>query len=468
MKALRVLFYTLIASTGGLLFGYETAIMSGTILMIQKDFELDEKLTSLLVTCLLIGAVVGSIVGGKISERLGRKRTIYIGLVGVGIGGVMGLIFPKHFDIFLSTRIIAGIGLGMIFMTIPVYIAEIAPAKLRGSFGAFFHIFIGLGLTCGFYLCYNFSYFRYHFLEVEYGWRWLYFIEFPLALILAFLIAIVPESPRWLLFNRRGREAKEILDKITSEKNENKIIADVSEIMDLEKREVEESSGLGFAVKLKDTIITVISLPFLSQITGVSVIIYYAIILFQDISSKTMRISKYEMVIIGIAYMIGAILTMFLVDLAGRKIIMILGAFLMAVGAFQVGVSMVVKEMGQVSGYMMLIYIIAQSFSVSTITTIYISEILPDGVKGYGMGIAGMFFWFSGVFAEFVFPLMQSTHPLMEKLRGSIPFFFFGIFAIVLLIFSFSLRETKGKSLEELEEDWYKLDRSKLHNKFYR
>ena len=397
-----------VASLGGLLFGFDTAVISGAEKAIQGIYALSDFAHGFTIATALIGTIVGALVCGGPAERYGRLR---------------------------SLKVIAW--LYLISVVGPMYIAEISPSHWRGRFVAFFQFNIVLGIVIA-YLT------NYWIVGIPHDWQWMLGIEAVPALAFGLLLMTVPESPRWLLIRSRDAEARRVLERTTRENVE----AEMAEI----RASLAGAGDTGERLFRKKYFIPIL-LAFListfNQLTGINAILYYAPRLF-EMSGVFREGAMMQSIMIGITNLTFTMLGMFLIDKVGRK-------KLIGVGAVGMFVSLVLVARGfwleRFEGYYMLVCLMGYIafFAVSLGATIWvvISEVFPNSVRAKGQVLGSMTHWVWSALLSWFFPVFLSV-------GGTYIFGFFALIALGSLIFAIKLPETKDKSLEQIQKELVK------------
>ena len=425
----------LIASLGGFLFGFETAVISGAEKTIQSLWTLSPALQGLTVASSLIGTVLGSIIAGIPAQKYGRKKVL-LAVAILYLFSAIGCASGTVWILFIAFRFIGGIAVGASSVVGPMYIAEISPAELRGRLVGSFQ----LNIVFGIFLAYLSNY----FLLISIGpdsWRWMLGIMAVPAALFWILVRQIPESPRWLILNNRDKEAVEILNRI-GEKN---VPERVAEIHALAHEGSQESL---FSLKFKKPICFAMLLAMFNQLAGINAIIYYAPRIFE--SAGIAKDSAFlQAVSIGATNLIFTLIAMRLIDKFGRKTLLIVGSLGMIVF-----LSLAAFSFGSANGggYSLMIYLIGFiaffAFSQGAVIWVFISEIFPNSVRSKGQSLGSFTHWFMAAVVSWTFPIIAEL-----KNGSKIAFLFFSGMMVLHLLFVLKwLPETKGKSLESIQE----------------
>lgn len=432
----KLLFYALTAALGGMLFGFDTAVISGTTKFIQPYFGLTDAGLGFTVSIALIGTVIGSIMIGRPGDLYGRRAMLMICAVLYLVSSI-GCAFANSWTALLIFRLIGGLGVGAASVMAPMYIAEIAPGHLRGRLVAIAQFNIVAGILIAFFS---------NYLLVDIGetnWRWMFGVQaFPSVLFLIMLF-FIPESPRWTVKKDLINKAREILQKVGSVNVE-------SELDDIVKSLHEESgkkSAKLFQKKYSFPITCAIWLAIFNQLSGINVILYYAPMIFEKTGIAT-DTAMLQAVALGVTNMVFTLIAMLFIDKFGRKTLLLIGA----VGMFlSLGGAAIKFYQNDFSGAGILIYIIgfiaSFAFSQGAVIWVFLAEIFPNKVRAQGQALGSFVHWVMNALIAWTFPIM------LAGLGGGSVFMFFAIMMIPFFVFVWKVMpETKGKSLEELEK----------------
>lgn len=459
---------TLVATLGGLLFGYDTGVISGTVGSLESFFVnpkgLSETAASafkgFLVSSALIGCVIGGIFGGLISKKLGRKNGLILAAI-LFLISALGSAMPEMLlapigeldhtfsTVFIIYRILGGIGVGLASMLSPLYIAEIAPADSRGRLVSFNQ----LAIVGGFMVVYFVNYFiskgggSDEWLN-EVGWRWMFASEvIPAGLFLG-LLFFVPDTPRSLMLKNKPEEALDVLIKVNGAEEGKRILLEI-------KNSVIETSGkllsYGWSV-----IIIGILLSVFQQFVGINVVLYYAPEIFKSIDPNTDG-ALLLTIIVGIVNFLFTIIAVKTVDNKGRKPLMLIGALGMAVAMLALGFVFFSGATGYLALACMMLYVASFALSWGPVTWVLLSEIFPNKIRGKAMAIAVAAQWVSNYLVSLTFPMMNDNTQLTAQFNHGFAYWVYGIMSLLAMWFVWKyVPETKGKTLEEMENIWDK------------
>lgn len=433
-----------IAALAGFLFGYDLSIVSGAVIFLKDYFHLSAFQLGFAVSSASIGCILGPVLGGPLSDRIGRKRALYLTGVIFGVG-VVGTVFPKSISEFNVYRIVGGVGVGLGSVLAPMYIAEIAPATMRGRLVTINQLAIVTGSLSSIVVSY--------FLSFTASWRAMFATEcIPIALLLIGL-TFVPESPRWLIKGGRVTEAQCVLEKYEDPKSAEEECLRIASSIRLETGGIKELFHRGTRVALLIAVV----LAVFQQITGVSPITFYMPIVFQRAGFANASSAIGASIIVNIWNLICTVLAFWLIDRAGRRPLFLLGTAGMATGLFLLGSLFHVRSTGIPVVLVMILCIGFYAISLAPLTWLTISEVFPTRVRGTGMAIAAVSLWAATYGAAQAFPLLGGH---FERTSGT-PAGVFWIFGVVCVgAFFFCWRvvpETKGRTLEEIARWWTRI-----------
>ena len=461
-----VVLITIAAAFGGLLFGYDTAVISGTVGSLKKFFidprMLDElaanSLLGMVVSSALIGCIIGGMSGGILALKLGRRTTMKlaallfffsaigsawpeIGFAGIGKGDFS---FLSNFIVY---RILGGIGVGLASMLSPMYIAEVAPAEKRGYLVSWNQFAIIFGMLVVYFINYSIARQGNDIWLHEMGWRWMFASETIPALLYFGLLFSIPESPRWLMLKNFPEKAKKVLVRINGEvKGKNALI-------EIEKSISGRTSGKLFSFGILIIVIGVL-LSVFQQFVGINVVLYYAPEIFRNMGSGTDS-ALLQTILVGAINLTFTVIAILTVDRYGRKPLQIIGALGMAVSMISLGFVFYFKMMGIGALIFMLTYVASFAMSWGPVTWVLLSEIFPNRIRGRAMAVAVAAQWISNYLVSWTFPMMDKSSSLTNTFHHGFAYWIYGIMGILAALFVWKIvPETKGKTLEEMEKLW--------------
>lgn len=442
-----ILKVTMVAALGGLLFGYDTAVIAGAIGYLQTRFELSAAMVGWAASSAIWGCVVGVLCTGFLSDKFGRKKVMILTAILFAISAI-GSAIPNSLTEFIIARFIGGLGVGAASMLSPLYISEIAPAENRGKLVSLYQLAIVIGINVVYFINLEIATLNTEAWNVAYGWRWMLGSETIPAVLFFALLFLVPESPRWLVKNGREAEALIILEKVNGLSKANSILAEIKGALTQEKGTIKELLKPGLRIAM----VVGIFLALFSQITGINAIIYYAPEIFKSVGFATDSAFS-QTVFIGVVNTLFTFVALIFIDKAGRKTLLLWGVAGMVICLFAVGLCFYFNF---TTGPWLLIFILGYiacfASSLGPIPWVIISEIFPTKTRGIAMSFCTVVLWIG------VLLITQLTPIFLEKLGGAFTFWLFMVNAIILLIFTWKvIPETKQRTLEEIELSWKKI-----------
>jgi sugar porter (SP) family MFS transporter len=428
-----ILSISFISALGGYLFGFDFAVISGALPFLQKQFDLNAYWEGFATGSLALGAIVGCVVAGSVSEKYGRRPGLLLAAVIFGVSSLSMSIAPSR-DFFIASRFAAGIGVGMASMLSPMYIAEISPGPLRGRMVAINQLTIVIGILITNLVNYTLRN------TGDDAWRWMFGLG-AIPSVLFFIGALwLPESPQWLAKAGKDEKAKMVLYKIGTE-------AFADESMMAIKKSLQGSTKMTYGAAFQKTILPAlligIGLAVFQQLCGINVVFNYTPKIFASLGASQ-EDQLFQTVFIGGVNLVFTILAMTLVDKMGRKPLMLIGAGGLAV-LYIIVARMLMANSLNVSWFL-LMAIGTYALTLAPVTWVLISEIFPNKVRGAAISIAVLSLWAAYFILIFTFPV------LFKKL-GYNTFYIYSCICVLGFVFVwFKIKETKGKSLEQLEQ----------------
>ena len=454
----------LVAALGGLLFGYDTAVIAGAIGFLKTHFVLSPAMKGWAASCALVGCFLGLTISGPLNDRFGRKNALIVAACLFLISAV-GSAFPRSLTEFVIYRIIGGFGVGIASMTSPMYIAEISPARIRGRMVCLNQLAIVSGMLIVYFVNY---YITGHGecidqqagitvdpdkWNVVSGWRWMFGSESIPAVALLVLMFFVPKSPRWLAKQGQSDKAFKILARVDGEDFARTEMSEINNAIAEESPSIKQLLNPGMRIAL----FIGIALAVLQQVVGINVFLYYAPEIFKSVVGTKTDIAMMQTVVVGGVNLVFTIIAIWSVDKLGRKPLMYIGSAGMGVSLVAAGLAFVFHQTGIFVLICVLGYIASFAMSVGPVVWVILSEIFPTKIRGRAMAIATFFLWVANYIVSQTFPMMNENKFLIEKFNHGFPFFIYSIFCVVLIIVVWKfVPETKGKSLEEIEKFWKK------------
>lgn len=425
-----------VAAIGGLLFGFDTAVINGAIVFLKRQFALSDSQTEFGAGSLLLGCVLGASLAAFTSDRFGRKKSLLAAAALFTISSI-GAALPRNIAEFVLARLVGGLAIGLASTLSPLYIAEISPARIRGLLVSVNQLAIVTGILLSY--------------SVNYGltgagpenWRWMFAsAAVPSAFFLLALL-FVPESPRWLVQKGRETEAEHILSRIKGRD------AAQAEILAIHSAVAEESGNVLDPAFRKPLVVAVLIALF-SQFTGINTIIYYGSLVFlEHVPKQTASTALWANVMIGAINFTATILGMYLIDRVGRKPLMMSAFAGMAVSLVGVAAAIQLQAPAPAVLILVLIYVACFAVGIGTGTWVLMSEICPTRVRGRAMSIATLFLWCGTLLVTLTFL------SLVRALTAPGAFLLYAVICIAAFLFvRLAVPETKGRSLEEIESWW--------------
>ena len=440
---------TIIAALGGLLFGYDTAVIAGAIGFLQTHFQLDATMKGWAAASALLGCVIGVSFAGIFSDRLGRKTTLVLsGLL--FLVSAVGTALPNELSLFVLFRMLGGIGVGVASMASPMYIAEIAPAGIRGRMVSVNQFAIVSGILIIYFVNYFISLGGDEAWNVATGWRWMFASGAIPSGIFLILLFFVPESPRWLVEKGHNAKAKDILAKVGG------VSYAARELSSIEASLAQEVESLGqlFRTGWRRVMFLGIALAVLQQVTGINVFLYYAPEIFKKLGSGS-NAALLETIVVGAVNLSFTIIAIRTVDRIGRKPLMMIGAVGMFISLVAMGLAAQFQVISLWVLLCILAYIACFALSVGPVTWVILSEIYPTRIRGRALSVATFFLWSANFVVSQTFPMMDENPALIAQFNHGFPFYVYAAFCIVLVLTVWKFfPETKGHSLEEIERFW--------------
>src|SRR5919206_804442 len=427
---------------GGLLFGYDTGVISGAILFISKDLNTTPFLEGLIVASLLLGAAVGAGSAGPLSDRLGRRNLILIAAVTFAIGAIGAALSPSV-AVLILFRIVLGLAVGAAALTVPLYLSEIAPTEIRGAISSLNQLMIVTGILAAFIVN--------ALLASSGAWRWMLGLAVIPSLILLIGMYFMPETPRWLVSQDRDDEAREVLRRDRSEEAVEKEILDIKEV------ERQEEGGLRelTAAWVRPALVVAIGLAIFQQIIGINTIIYYAPTTLTRVGYSD-QAAIYANLIIGIVNVIMTLVAIRLIDRVGRKPLLLTGLVGMVLSLTILGLSSLLlpQPSNPTDPAAIVTLVCLAGFIISFAATwgptvwVMLPEVLPLRIRGTAMGVAIFLHWLANFAVSQTFPIF------LAAIGAGITFLGYAVIGVIAFIFVSTLvTETKGRSLEEIEAD---------------
>ncbi len=444
-----VLFVCLVATLGGLLFGYDTAVIAGAIGFLKTRFDLTPALEGWAASCALLGCVVGVSISGFVGDRFGRKKLLLLAGALFALSAI-GTALPPTLSWFVVFRILGGVGVGAASVAVPMYIAEIAPSHMRGMLVSGNQLAIVSGMLVVYFVNYLIANSGDEAWNIAYGWRWMFGSGLVPSALFVVLLTAVPESPRWLTGKGRREEARNILTRV-----------DGPEAASLELQAIRNSIENEAASRIRlfqpglRMVLTVgVVLAVLQQVTGINVFLYYAPEIFKKLGSGT-DAALLQTITIGATNLLFTIVAIYTVDRWGRKPLMLVGATGMGLCLVGMGSAAWAQQTAVWVLFFILGYIGCFALSIGPVTWVILSEIFPTRVRAKALGFATLCLWSANFVVSQTFPMLNENVWLVGAFHHGFPFFIYAAMCLVELLFVWRfVPETRRQSLEQIEKLW--------------
>ena len=454
-----LIFLSVVAALGGFLFGYDTAVISGTIAQVTQLFQLDTLQQGWYVGCALVGSIVGVLFAGILSDKLGRKLTMVISAV-LFSTSALGCALSADFTQLVIYRIIGGVGIGVVSIVSPLYISEVAVAQYRGRLVSLYQ----LAVTVGFLGAYLVNYQLLAWAEsgtqlsvdwlnkvfITEVWRGMLGMETLPAILFFIIIFFIPESPRWLIVRGKELKAVNILEKIYNSITEAK--SQLRETKSVLTSEMRSEWSLLIKPGIFKAVIIGVCIAILGQFMGVNAVLYYGPSIFEN-AGLSGGDSLFYQVLVGLVNTLTTVLALVIIDKVGRKKLVYYGVSGMVVSLILIGLYFLFGDSLGVSCLFLLIfflfYVFCCAVSICAVVFVLLSEMYPTKVRGLAMSIAGFALWIG------TYLIGQLTPWMLQNLTPAGTFFLFALMCVPYMLIVWKLvPETTGKSLEEIERYW--------------
>ena len=430
-----------------------TIVISGNFSGVPvMDEETANSLKGFTVSSALIGCIIGGSLGGTVSKSIGRRKGLMlsallftISAIGSAIPESMNFFGTQSISAFIIYRIVGGIGVGMASMLSPMYIAEIAPPETRGRLVSFNQFAIIFGMLVIYFVNYFISGQGDQAWLDETGWRWMFASETIPALLFFLLLLIVPETPRFMVMSNQDEKAQKVLEKLNGKTKAEAILKEIKSTLT-----ITDAPWLSYGWKL---IMIGVMLSVFQQFVGINVVLYYAPEIFKNMGSGT-EDSLLQTIIVGAVNLSFTVLAIVTVDRFGRKPLQIIGALGMAVSMIALGFAFYFNNLGMVALFFMLLYTASFAMSWGPVTWVLLAEIFPNRIRG-AMSIAVAAQWIANFMVSWTFPMMNDSTALNNLFNHGFAYWIYGIMGVLAALFVWKfVPETKGKTLEEMEDLW--------------
>ncbi|MCE4048711.1 D-xylose transporter XylE [Bacillus sp. Au-Bac7] len=458
-NSLYIFSLTLVAAIGGLLFGYDTAVISGAEKSVQAylitSLDLGTLAHGATISSALIGCIIGGLISGYFASAFGRKKSLIIAAVlffisALGSGYPEFLFFQQGepsialLFVFNLYRIIGGVGVGLASAITPMYIGEIAPADIRGKMVSFNQFMIIFGMLVVYFVNWGIANGQTVEWVNEIGWRYMFASEAIPAVLFGLLLFLVPETPRYLAFKREDTKAMHVLAKINGAEQAKTILQEIKQTLNVTQEPTKSAKLLSFG---KLVIVIGIMLSVFQQFVGINVALYYAPRIFESMGAAK-DASMLQTIVMGLVNVVFTVIAIFTVDKWGRKPLLITGSIGMAIGMFGVAGLAFANIIGISTLIFIIVYTASFMMSWGPICWVLIAEIFPNKIRGQAVAVAVAAQWAANYF-------ISSTYPMMMEYSGGLTYGFYGVMSILSAVFIWKwVPETKGKTLEYMDNFW--------------
>jgi len=433
----------MVAALGGLLFGYDTAVISGTVGFLRAKFSLNPHQVGWAAASVLLGCMAGAVLAGPLSDRVGRKKTLLLSAL-LFLVSAVGSVLPQNLDQLVIARMIGGVGVGMASLLSPMYIAEIAPPRIRGRLVSINQFTIIFGMLVVYFVNARIAAAGDTWWNVEWGWRCMFGSEIIPAGLFMLMLLFVPESPRWLVQRGRLEAAVTVLARTGGSQYARDELQDIRAGLDQEEDSWLELVRPGF----RKALLIGVVLAVIQQATGINVILYYMPEIFKSAGVGTLEAMD-STVLVGVVMLAFTLVAFVLVDKLGRKPLMLIASAGMGLTLLMLGLAF---GWGQARGLWVLLCLLAYvaffSIAMGPVTWVIISEVFPNRIRGRAMSICVLVLWAVNFGVTKFFP------HLLEQMQGAVFYPFAGMCAFAVCFIALVVPETKGRSLEDIERMW--------------
>ena len=442
MKNLYLIFVCSVATMGGLMFGFDVAIISGAVPFIQEYFGWNELQLGWGVSSLLVGAIVGAFVSGPLSDRFGRRWLMLAVSLFFAVS-CAGTAMAESSTFFIAMRLLGGISVGSVSVLAPMYVAEIAPMKVRGRLVSVYQLLITFGILVSYFINYSLH-------DVANNWRWMFASGIVPSVLYFVGLIFIPESPRWLFVKGEKDRAKRILDGMLGSEEASREVAQIGQSVEVEASSAAGSSGWAMLSNPAHRKVLFVGflLAVLVQMCGINTVIDYAPKILQE-AGVEMKNALLQTSFIGIINFLATFFAIWLIEKLGRRKLYIVGSIAMMVthgllaGSFHFGLHPMVTLC------CLLLFIASFAAFIGPVFWTLVSEIFPNAIRGKGVAFASFTQWIFNFLVILLFPV------IFKSFGGVFSFLFFAVMCLIqLLVVYFMVPETKGKSLEEIENFW--------------
>ena len=441
MKKNRIYLYfiCLIATMGGLMFGFDIAIISGAVPFIQPYFGWNELQLGWGVSSLLVGAIIGAFGSGVLTDKFGRKSILIIVALFFAVSCALTALASSSV-IFISARLFGGLAVGAASVLSPMYVAEVSPPDKRGMLVSIYQLAIVIGILCSYII-------NYWLHDVDNNWRWMFATGVVPSVLFFIGLFFIPESPRWLYKAGYKEESLRVLTRIGGEKLANAEIVEIAE--SLRENSTAVSIGELFRPASRKVMLVGFFLAILVQISGINTIVDYApkILLAAGVEIKSALL---QTSLLGLINFVCTFIAIYFIDKVGRRLLYLIGSMGMAVMLVLLSISFYMQMDGIFTLICIMLFLAFFASCIGPVFWTLVSEIFPNRIRGKAVAFASFTQWIFNFLVVLLFP------HFLESAGGAATFLFLALMSLIQWVFTyFYVPETKGKSLEEIEKLWY-------------
>lgn len=433
----------LAAALGGFLFGFDTGVIGGAMPALEKHFQMDARQLGFAVASVFIGSIFGGIVGGRLSDLFGRKKILILTGLCFLLSAMLTAV-AETILLFNVGRFIGGLGIGISICIVGVYLAELAPARMRGRIVSLNQLVITFGILVSYFVGWAFTALGDEQWQQSIGWRWAFGIQAIPSIVFILALIRIPESPRWLLQQGRVDEAKRILTRVDGHASASAAIEALEKTLHVERITVQQLLKPG----IRNALMIGIMLSLFDQITGINIVIYYIQKILLQLGFSESQ-ARQGMLLLGLNNFVTTIAALSIIDRIGRKPLLIYCPLGMAISMFFVGFQFYSSALPPI---MVLLAIMAFCFFYALgpgpVNLLILAEIFPTHVRGFAAGTSTLFMWVSCY-------LISERFPQWLEWSEAGTFWILAVMCVLYALFGWLVvPETRGKSLEQIEEHW--------------
>jgi len=429
-----------ISALGGMLFGYDIGVISGAILFVKKTLSLSSGMEEIVVSSVLVGSLVGAVVGGMLADRLGRRKLLIITAVVFGLGAI-GAALALNTTWLVAARIVAGIAIGVASFVAPLYISEIAPVAIRGKLVSINQVALTSGIVISYLIDYAFA--------GSQAWRWMFAMAVIPAAAFGIGLMFIPDSPRWLAARGHADRAQAVLKQIRPPEQ---VQAELSDIQKSVAKQKGNWSEL-LSPLLRPAMIVGVGLAIAQQLKGINTVIYYAPTIFKFAGFSSASVAILASVGVGVVNLALTVVAMQLIDRVGRRPLLLVSLAGMTLGLLVLGLAFSLPQLSGSLGWIavasLMVYVGSFAVGLGPVFWLVLSEIYPLGIRGRAMSVGTVTNWGGNL-------IVALSFLTLTRVMGKAATFWLyaGVSVAAWLFAFFMVPETKGKTLEQIEEHW--------------